>query len=282
MVIGTHSFTASIVHAAAGSGGNADFLLSVPASSAHGPIQPTYHGALEVFAAASSLQPIIFIDRETAVASIVEAESPPDAPPSYRMAQAIATRSFLVAARHCHPRFDFCDTTHCQFLRGPASVDSPAYTAALRTQSLHIRFEGHSIAAMYSRSCSGRTNSLAELGLRTNDYPYYPVPCAFCLHNPERWERSLEQSAIPGITTGVPTSGFLRHDERGRLAFNHVHGWSAIPSDTFTSVNQQLVGRGIGHGLGLCQSGAAAMAKKGAGFDEILAHYYPNTSIAAN
>jgi stage II sporulation protein D len=44
---------------------------------------------------------------------------------------------------------------------------------------------------------------------------------------------------------------------------------------------EQIVLRGIGqgHGIGLCQAGAQAMAKAGADFREILAHYYPNTVI---
>jgi peptidoglycan hydrolase-like amidase len=34
-----------------------------------------------------------------------------------------------------------------------------------------------------------------------------------------------------------------------------------------------------GHRLGLCQTGAAGMARAGAGFLEILDHYYPGTSV---
>ena len=44
--------------------------------------------------------------------------------------------------------------------------------------------------------------------------------------------------------------------------------------DTFT-----LYGAGWGHGVGLCQIGAAVMATKGYTYKEILAHYYPNTEI---
>jgi stage II sporulation protein D len=42
-----------------------------------------------------------------------------------------------------------------------------------------------------------------------------------------------------------------------------------------------LNGTGQGHGIGLCQSGAAAMAKEGANFQQILTHYYPNAAIAS-
>lgn len=40
-----------------------------------------------------------------------------------------------------------------------------------------------------------------------------------------------------------------------------------------------LHGAGWGHGVGLCQIGAAVMAEQGYQFDEILAHYFPNAMI---
>ena len=40
-----------------------------------------------------------------------------------------------------------------------------------------------------------------------------------------------------------------------------------------------LHGKGWGHGVGLCQIGAAVMGNKGFKFDGILMHYYPNSEI---
>lgn len=40
-------------------------------------------------------------------------------------------------------------------------------------------------------------------------------------------------------------------------------------------------GRGYGHGVGLCQTGALAMARAGYRYEDILAHYYPGTRLAA-
>ncbi len=40
-----------------------------------------------------------------------------------------------------------------------------------------------------------------------------------------------------------------------------------------------LHGAGWGHGVGLCQIGAAVMAEKGYQFDEILSHYFPNATL---
>ena len=44
--------------------------------------------------------------------------------------------------------------------------------------------------------------------------------------------------------------------------------------DTFV-----LHGRGWGHGVGLCQIGAAVMGEQGYGYDDILLHYYKNAEI---
>jgi SpoIID/LytB domain protein len=38
-------------------------------------------------------------------------------------------------------------------------------------------------------------------------------------------------------------------------------------------------GAGWGHGVGMCQSGAIAMAKQGKNFEEILKHYYRKTDL---
>jgi SpoIID/LytB domain protein len=39
-----------------------------------------------------------------------------------------------------------------------------------------------------------------------------------------------------------------------------------------------LNGKGWGHGVGLCQIGAAVMASRGKNYREILTHYYPGTT----
>ena len=43
-----------------------------------------------------------------------------------------------------------------------------------------------------------------------------------------------------------------------------------------------LYGAGWGHGVGLCHIGAAVMAEKGYTYQQILAHYYPNTIIVGH
>ena len=114
--IGNQSVRTSSLRVSSRSNDGADFVLSVP-----GKITRRYRGVLEVKAVAGALVPVVQMDLETAVASVVQAESAPGTPLEALKAQAVATRSYFIAARGRHRGFDFCDTTHCQFLREPPS-----------------------------------------------------------------------------------------------------------------------------------------------------------------
>lgn len=64
---------------------------------------------------------------------------------------------------------------------------------------------------------------------------------------------------------------------RRALSESHLYSSAFVvekQGDTFT-----LIGAGWGHGVGLCQIGAAVMGDKGYAYDEILRHYYPGSEI---
>jgi stage II sporulation protein D len=67
------------------------------------------------------------------------------------------------------------------------------------------------------------------------------------------------------------------------LSVTRRAGWSTVPSNDFVATRHGdqvlLEGTGLGHGIGLCETGAKSMAKDGATFREILNHYYPNTTV---
>jgi stage II sporulation protein D len=68
-----------------------------------------------------------------------------------------------------------------------------------------------------------------------------------------------------------------------RAAANNALGWDTIPSADFEAApngdSMVFAGRGNGHGVGLCQWGANAMAKAGKTAEEILKHYYQGVRI---
>lgn len=249
-------------------GGYGEFTVTVPGKIARG-----YVGNLEVIARSSELEVIISMALETGVASIVAAESPPGAPLEALKAQAVAARSFLVAGKGRHRDFDFCDTTHCQFLRRPPAEGSAPDKAALQTRGLVLAYQDAAFPAMYSSSCGGKTHSLEELGIPVRGYPYFSVDCDYCRRHPQRWASTVAQHDASG----------LANTESSRLQLARKLGWKAVPSNSYSSRYEGdlvvLEGTGVGHGIGLCQRGAADMARRGASFQGILAHYYPNTSV---
>ena len=267
---GEYTLTAPAVRGEGRLNGPAEFILSVP-----GRISRQYRGGLEVEARGGRLLPVVTLDLEIAVASAVTAESPPHAPLEALKAQAVVTRSYYLAGAR-HAGFDFCDTTHCQFLREPPPADSPAATATAATRGLVLTYQGEVIPALFSASCGGRTRSLAEAGLTPRAYPYYPVICEYCLRHAPRWQTTLNLENVHLLLSSPPT-------EANRLSINRQLGWSTIPGNNYAleEDGKRLIirGNGQGHGIGLCQLGGSGLAAQGSTFQEILNHYFPNSSL---
>jgi hypothetical protein len=132
------------------------------------------------------------------------------------------------------------------------------------------------LPALFSASCGGRTRSLRDLGLP--GYPYYAVECASCRRGARRWETRLAAGDASPLLASQTR-------ESARLEIGRKLGWKAIPGNNYAARREGewvvVEGRGAGHGLGLCQKGAAALAEAGRRFPEILSTYYPNTLLAS-
>jgi len=255
--------------ATARDGSATQFRLVVP-----GRFHRVYWGHLTVEARKGELIAIVAMDRETATASVVAAEMDENAPIEALMAQAVATRSYLAGGPR-HLDFDFCDTTHCQFLKSPPAAGSKVYSAVQATKGMVIAYRGRPLAAMYSSQCGGHTRSLNDVGMNPGDgYPYYSVTCLWCQKHPITWKSRME--------TTPPNPG----NERTRLVEARQWGWGTIPGNDFSAVKDDS-GDGSGwklegHGVGMCQHGAVGMANAGARFQEILSYYYPNTLLISS
>lgn len=243
------------------------FVLEVP-----GRIEREFFGALRLERSGDELLAVVEMDLETATASAVSAEADLDWPAAALAAQAVASRSYYAAGGR-HRGFDFCDTTHCQHLREPPAPDAVFSLATARTRGQTLRYDGLPLRALFSQSCGGRTKTAAEVGMSSESYPYFSRACG---EQPERWRRRYSL---------VLTEALNRRprNEAERLRFVRKMGWDALPSNAYT-VSQEgnesvFEGSGRGHGLGLCQRGAVAAARRGADWREILQRYFPNTVV---
>jgi peptidoglycan hydrolase-like amidase len=236
-------------------GADSGFELTVP-----GRFHRVYKGQLQITAQADKLVPVVLMERETAVGAIVASEMPADAPLEALKAQAVASRSFLAAGPR-HVDFDFCDTTHCQYMRSPLEASARVREAVRSTKGLILKWGSRPLAALYSSRCGGRTRTLRQAGIDPGDaYPYYSVECRWCQTHP------LRQGEQPyGVRNGVRPQW----------------GWGALRGETDVQTpgpEAVPVGTG-GHSIGMCQHGAIGMAQSGADFRSILAHYYPNAEL---
>ena len=76
----------------------------------------------------------------------------------------------------------------------------------------------------------------------------------------------------------LKSSAFTCHycDEKGNPLTLEIDEEGRLKSDWNSLV---LKGKGWGHGVGLCQIGAAVMAARGYDYRQILAFYYPGSIL---
>ena len=245
--------------------------LSVP-----GKLRRRYRGELTIAASAGELQAALTLELEQAVAAIVAAETAPDWPPAALEAQAIVTRSYLSAARERHQGFDFCDTTHCQWMAAGVGPEHAAFKAARRTEGLVLSTGAEVVEALFSRSCGGRTKTLADVGLKPGGYPFYAVECSVCRRRPDAWSRDL--AAVDAAEARLHPGS-----EAARLTVTRRLGWDALPSNAYRLRERAgrltIEGVGRGHGVGLCQAGARGLAADGVSAFRLLELYFPGAKL---
>ncbi len=242
---------------------------------------------------------------ERYVAGVLAGESSVFASPEALKAMAVAARTYAVRlrGRHAAEGFDFCVTTHCQRLDLPAVTPRLA-AAAAETAGELLWFEGKPAFACYTRDCGGRTENAAAVWpdlaapyLTSHDDPYCTRAGGSAwtfTADPRRLAEALRRShlrappEIRRITIARRTASgragtlLLEGGESIRIAAGSFRfalgrylGWNTLPSDRYQVQGLSFEGRGSGHGVGLCQRGAAQMGLEGHSYRVILAFYYP-------
>jgi len=266
---------------------------------------------LRISAQSGALLFVATLPIERYVEQVVAAESGPADSPESLKALAVVARSFALQPRHGHAGFDVCDSTHCQFLRWRSSPQ--AHEAAQSTAGEVLWISNHRAEAFFHQNCGGRTAAASEVwpqragagpatqkALLSREDPY----CGRA-GSPE-WSTTLSRAQLTQALSaaGLAPSGWttLTVAQRGpsgraailqigairtaaedfRLAVGRALGWNQIRSNWFEispqGENFHFHGRGSGHGVGLCQTGAAEMAGAGKNDREILAQYFPNAT----
>ncbi|MBM3772831.1 MAG: SpoIID/LytB domain-containing protein [Acidimicrobiia bacterium] len=244
------------------------------------------------------------IPLEEYVAGVLTGEAARDSDPAVLQALAIAARTYALQnlRRHDAEGFDVCDETHCQVLRRPA----PATTAAAdRTAGRVLTFRGALATVYYSASCGGHTQVPSAVWTGAEDLPYLPSrPEVGCGGDPV-WNADVRAADIErtlrdaGFTGSLRRIRVLARDKSGRVSRLGLDGMqpsfiagpdlrmslgpTQIKSTLFDVHDQGeryvFVGRGYGHGVGMCVIGATRLAARGESAEALLLRYYPGTII---
>jgi stage II sporulation protein D len=242
---------------------------------------------------------------EDYVAGVVSGEMPASFPAEALKAQAVAARSYAltrkIEAQAADRRWDIGTGVLAQVFAGAATP--PARAAAEATAGEVLVHGMEPVEAYFHAACGGRTEGgMAALG---RDLPYLAsVECGHCerapgahwtaavsaaelgkaagLGGPATNARIVTRSATGRaerveVTRGARSATIAASDLRQRLGFQTLRSLAFevhLAGDVF-----RFEGRGQGHGAGLCQWGAAGLAREGKSYRDILLHYYPGAEV---
>lgn len=231
--------------------------------------------------------------------------------------QAIIARTYAVAnaGRHAREGFDLCSTTHCQ-LYEPARLKTSrwapvAQEAVRRTAGELLWFGDQPAHPVFHADCGGHTSDASAVW-GGPAVPYLVAAPDACQTEHAGWTFDARAAAlqaalnadartsIGGTLESVEVSGrdaagraelitlrgtrtFVVRGEVFRDVVTRALGVRSLRSTLF-SVKRSgdhfvFAGRGFGHGVGLCQAGAAIRIRSGAAPADVLRYYFPGTVV---
>jgi stage II sporulation protein D len=256
----------------------------------------------------------------TALAEVGPVGEAPETVDRIFRVQSIIARTYAVyhLGRHRAEGFDLCDTTHCQ-VYDPGRIRTSRFaeaarTAAARTAGQVLMFGDRPGQALFHADCGGHTAD-AALVWGGAAVPYLVGgPDVVDQGTHQTWEFEIDRERLRQLLNASPLAPVGRKleavtidllDDSGRAArlavegserhvlsgeqlralINQEFGPRAIRSTRFRLTltadgTYHFDGTGFGHGVGLCQVGAAARLRRGDEVTEVLDAYYPGMHLA--
>ena len=250
---------------------------------------------------------------------VVAGEMKPDWPVEAYAAQAIVARTFTMdfiasgGTQEEHGTDISTDEVEAQAYNAEA-ITPEIRRAVEMTKGKVMTYRGKYVKGWFSASCGGKT-ALAKEGLAYKDPepPYMrSVSCPEEKVIPKEelfWSEKFTgeeiKRALGELGKDVGTVNRMEVAARSKtsyrattLRFTGTNGQASVAGADFriavdpqkmrsiwlTDLNHssgviEMKGRGFGHGVGLCQWGAHALAKEGKSPEEIIKHYYPKVTI---
>ena len=227
-------------------------------------------------------------------------------------AQAVAARTFALDNRKRHQAegYDLCNTTHCQTYNGIEEAHVRTDKAIDDTFGEVLVYKNDLIQAPFHTDSGGMTESAVDVWgtdlsyLRaSNEVKTHTMPWTVKVSLRDFADKLAADNKNIGEVTAIKLSlleigkGKKDRSASGRvkeviivgtsaqvkLTGNYMRSKFGLKSTLFEAaiIGDEVVfnGYGWGHGVGMSQYGAQAFAEQGYTYEQILAHYYPGTTL---
>jgi len=212
-------------------------------------------------------------------------------------------------------KFDLYDDERSQMYGGLERATGPAEKLVDETRGMFLVYEGKLVRTFYSSACGGHTEPAWEvLGDETEKMaPLGGTKCDYCQRRAIfRWKepvvipkKEIAEKCLPKelqdkrvksveVTKTLPGGHALEVtvtlENSSRVVRLHAvndfkrNVTAKLRSTLWDRIEDRgdaiaIVGRGYGHGAGLCQVGAYEMAKDGKSAAEILEYFFPGAKV---
>jgi stage II sporulation protein D len=268
-----------------------------------------YHGVIEISTGNGSLKVVNIVDVEDYLAGVLPKEIGESSPEEALRAQAITARTYAVANRNKHKSqgYDLCDCTHCQMYDGACSEKPRCSKAVSDTNGMILTYNGIAAEVMYSADCGGATVDYKDIRPNAN-YPYLCSVADPADMSHKEWEQTYTLKDLESklVSAGIKEASGLQNIKITKtglanrpleIAISGTGTTSVTPGKIRTALGMKSTmftletsgdgsitfkGKGAGHGIGLCQAGAKALAGVGHNYTypQILTYFFPGTQIS--
>jgi stage II sporulation protein D len=262
-----------------------------------------YAGLVNVYREHNGLKVTNTVPTRDYITSVVGSESNFSFPLESAKAQAILTQTRVCKTR---PGDVVGDSTQQESYFGMDYVNPLVEKAVDNVWGQILTYRNQPIQIFYHSTCAGGTSDAVKVfGSGASNLPYMKcAPCKFCSQSPF-WKPTVTRISLPDFTKEFgsipevntydcakrPTALTLHKD--GKIVddsgyqfwikLGQKFGWDKAPGTRFkiyqAGRDVQIVSTGAGHGVGMCQWGAAGLAARGKNYHEILDFYFPGTKI---
>ncbi len=274
-----------------------------------------YRGQMKLFPSKSSEFTVVnVLPLEDYLLGVVPCEVSPSWHKEALSAQAVAARTYALFHMDGYRQsgFDVTDDTACQVYRGVSAEAAETNEAVRRTAGEVVLYQGQVIDAVFHANGGGATENCENVWGSKVPYLKGVKEVAYSVLD-KAWTKTVSQETfqnnlgvgnlksvklsklVRGKSTGVDrgvsgrvlTFTVVGAKKEVRTTGERMQALYGLPSTLFdikiSGKNVVFTGYGAGHGLGLSQWGAQAMAEKhGNGkecYKQILTHYYTGTTV---